>query len=359
MLATHPHRPLISICIPAYNRPSELVEVLNSIAIQGEGPWDVVICEDHSPRGDEIELVVTEFAIQHPWLRLNFYRNLQNLGYDGNLRRLIERAEGEFTMFVGDDDLLLPGSLHQTVDATRYPGVGVILRAWRSSVKFTGEVIEEFFYFPDNRVFPASAESAAALFRRSIFISGLTIRRDAALALATAEIDGTLLYQLYLVGRIACSHNSYYISNPTVMRRVGGQHFFGSAAAEKGRFAPRELTVQHSLNFIRGIFHVAAYTAKHMPANAEFEQLVRQDFARYSYPMLDIQARRISRFRLAIYVGDLAHLGLWRSVYFWIYTISLFCLGPRLCAYTIRTIKHILGRTPNLGGAAGLPATLR
>lgn len=359
MINTHPSRPQLSVCIPSYNRPTELVEVLESIAAQGEGPWDVVIFEDHSPRGDEIESVVSGFADRYPWLRVSFERNPQNLGYDGNLRRLIERADGEFTMFVGDDDVLLPGSLHHTVDATRHPGVGVILRAWRSADKFSGETIEEFRYFPDDRVFPASPQSAAALFRRSIFISGLTIRRDAALALATADIDGTLLYQLYLVARLACSHDSYYISIPTVTRRVGGEHFFGSAAAEKGRFAPRELTEQHSLNFICGIFQVAAYSAKQMPAGAEFEHLVQQDFARYSYPMLDIQARRISRLRLAHYAGELARIGLGRSGYFWLYSIALFCLGSRACAWAVRAVKHVLGRTPNLGGAVGVPAPPR
>jgi abequosyltransferase len=359
MIIAKPSRSLISICIPAYNRPTELADLLESIAAQGEGPWDVVICEDHSPRGDEIESVVSSFMVRNPWLRVSFERNSQNLGYDANLRQLIERANGEFTMFVGDDDLLLPNSLCHIINATGHPGVGVILRAWISIDKSSGETIEEFRYFSDDRVFPAAPQSAAALFRRSIFISGLTVRRDAAQALATPDIDGTLLYQLYLVAHLANNHDSYYVSTPTVTRREGGEHFFGSAAAEKSRFAPRELSEQHSLNFIRGIFQVAEYSAKQLPAGDEFIHLVQQDFARYSYPMLDIQARRISGLRFARYAGELARIGLKRSAFFWLYVIALLCLGPRVCAGAVRATKHVLGRTPNLGGSTGLPARPR
>jgi len=354
-----PNRTRISICIPAYNRPTELAELLESIAAQGEGPWDVVICEDHSPRGDEIESVVIRFAERNPWLHVSFERNARNLGYDANLRQLIERASGEFTMFVGDDDLLLPNSLWHTIDATSHPCVGVILRAWLSVDKSTGETLEEFRYFSNDRVFPASQQSAAALFRRSIFISGLTVRRDAAHALATADLDGTLLYQLYLVAELASNHDSYYVSIPTVTRREGGEHFFGSAAAEKFRFAPRELTVQHSLNFILGIFQVAEYSAKQMPDGKKFVQLVQKDFARYSYPMLDIQARRSSGLRFARYALELARMGMKRSAYFWLYFVALLFLGPRTCAWAVRAAKHLLGHTPNLGGSTGLPAKPR
>ena len=39
-----------SICIPAYNRPEELRELLASIATEGPGDWEILVSEDHSPK---------------------------------------------------------------------------------------------------------------------------------------------------------------------------------------------------------------------------------------------------------------------------------------------------------------------
>lgn len=359
-MSIHSQRPpRLSVCIPAYNRPDELQEVLESIAGQGCGDWDVVVCEDHSPRAEEIEAVVVAFCARHPWLRVDFSRNATNLGYDGNLRRLIERATGVYVMFVGDDDILAVDSLVRTAEATRGRDLGVVLRAWTSSDKTSGRTIEEFRYFRDDRVFPASHQSAAALFRRAIFISGLTVHRKAALALSTSQIDGTLLYQLYLVARLASTNDSYYISVPTVTRRVGGEHFFGSSEVERGRFAPKQLTEQHSLTFVRGIFHVATFASRAMPDGQAFRDLVMQDFARYSYPMLEIQARRVSRLRFARYFRELARTGLGGSTYFWAYCVALLGFGPSACSWALRSAKRVLGRTPNLGGASGVTVPRR
>ena len=353
MTTQFPIQPRLTVCIPAYNRPVELGEVLESIASQGVGDWDVVVCEDHSPHADEIQAVVDDFCARHPWLRLDFSRNPKNLGYDGNLRRLLERATGDYVMFVGDDDILVDGALDRTLEATRIGIFGVLLRAWTSIDKASGKITEEFRYFPEDRIFPASHESAAALFRRSIFISGLTFHREAAHALHTNQFDGTLLYQLHLVARIASFMNSYYISDPTAKRRVGGEHFFGSSEAERERFTPKQLTEQHSLTFVRGIFHVAEQVSREMRHGQTFLKLVMRDFGRYSYPLLDIQARQISRIRLARYARELARAGLGRSPYFWGYCLALLSVGPNACSWGIRAVKHLLGRTPNMGGSSG------
>jgi glycosyltransferase involved in cell wall biosynthesis len=39
----------LSVCIPAYNRPAELRQLLESIAAQDYPHYEVVICEDASP----------------------------------------------------------------------------------------------------------------------------------------------------------------------------------------------------------------------------------------------------------------------------------------------------------------------
>jgi glycosyltransferase involved in cell wall biosynthesis len=82
------------------------------------GDWEIVVCEDSSPKGKEIAGVVRRFAQAHKLLNVRFLTTPANLGYDGNLRCLIDHAEGRYCVFMGDDDLWCAGALQQLTKAT-------------------------------------------------------------------------------------------------------------------------------------------------------------------------------------------------------------------------------------------------
>jgi glycosyltransferase involved in cell wall biosynthesis len=325
---------------------------LESIGRQGLGDWEIVICEDRSPRRAEIAEAVSQFCREYPELRVHFYSNEENIGYDANLRRLLDRAVGDYCVFVGDDDLLAPGALVRICEATTYPNVGVVLRAWTSVGKESGKQIEDFRYFKTDRLFSPGIESVAALYRRSVFFSGLTVLRAAAKTHHTDRFDGTLLYQLYLVGQLLMRHSAYYISNIVVLRRVGGEHYFGSSAQEKANFCPGRTTVSHSLAFVTGMLNIARALDGEM--NSGLFKLILQDISRYSYPLLEIQAQQLNRREFRDYAKRLAKLGLGKSPFFWGYYVAIRYIGVSISNLLIRKIKQMIGRTPQLGGSKGM-----
>lgn len=342
-----------SICIPAFNRPQELSDLLKSIASEPPGDWEIVVSEDSSPKGKEIAEVVQRFAQAHELLAVRYLTTPTNLGYDGNMRFLIDHANGQYCVFMGDDDLWCAGALQQlTKVVLANPEVGVILRAWQTVSKDTGEVLDVHRYFPSDRAFKPGPASVAAFFRRSVFISGLTIRTEAARALTTSDFDGTLLYQLYLVGNILMTMPGYYLSQMIAIRRAGGDHYFGSSVSERERFAPQQLTPDHSLNFVRGLFEIAASVeSAHGPLAG---RLIRSDIARYSYPLLAIQARMSSRTSFQRYASALSQLGLGKYFSFRIYRAALSLAGFRACDTLIDACKRMFGSTPVMGGARGI-----
>lgn len=342
-----------SICIPAFNRPQELSELLESIASEPPGDWEIVVSEDSSPKREEITEVVQQFAQAHEVLNVRLLTTPANLGYDRNLRYLADHAEGRYCVFMGDDDLWCAGTLQQLTRVTdANPGLGVILRAWRTVSKDTGEVLDVHRYFPSDRTFDPGPETVAAFFRRSIFISGLAVRTDAARAIRTSEFDGTLLYQLHLVGNILMTMPGYYLSQMTAIRRTGGPHYFGSSASERERFVPRQLTPEHSLNFVRGLLAIAGSLESN--SGSLVGRLIRSDIARYSYPLLSIQARISNRSSFQRYAAALSELGLGKYMSFRIYRAALSLAGFRICDTLIDTCKRILGSTPVMGGARGV-----
>ncbi len=338
--------PLISVCIPAYNRAALLPALLDSIVSQAGADYEIVICEDASPEREQIRRVAEQYAATIPG-RISYHENTANLGYDGNLRRLIELARAEYVLFMGNDDLLAEGAL-AVVSATvrAHPNVGVVLRSYDSFNDDPARPVQVFRYFDSEGFFPASARTIVTFFRRCVFISGMVVRRESAHRHATDRFDGTLLYQQHLVGQILANENGVYLPQILSHHRLGGTPDFGNSAVEKGRFVPREQTPGSSVQFMRGMLQIAADLEQTL--GLPVYRPILRDIGNYAYPILSIQAGG-ARWVLWRYARDLAALGLWRVPLFSVYVFGLSLLGRRNCDSLIAAIKKRLGRAPVIG----------
>lgn len=107
--------PLLSICVPTYNRAYRLRVMLEAVLPQVAEHADKVelwVSDNASP--DDTPRVVEEARRLGPF---NYSRNESNLGAIANIIRLTgELARGEFVWLLGDDDLLLPGALGRVLE---------------------------------------------------------------------------------------------------------------------------------------------------------------------------------------------------------------------------------------------------
>ena len=338
--------PTISICIPAYNRASVLPALLDSIIAQECPHFEIVICEDRSPEREKIHETIIRYQAGHPGL-IRYFENETNLGYDGNLRRLIECASGRYCLFMGNDDLMCGGTLGVVASAVeRHPNVGVVLRSYAAFDESPERIVQEFRYFPQETFFPAGEDTIATVFRRSVVISGMVVHRERALEYATDRFDGSLLYQLYLVACILTTMNAIYLPDILVLYRNGGVPDFGNSEKERGRFVPKEHTPESSLHFMQSMLDIALYVeAQHHVA---IYGAILRDIGNYSYPVLAIQTDKpLSVFWS--YAYRLARMGLWRSAMFYLYVVLLTVLSPSTIDRVIGVVKRRLGYTPVLG----------
>ncbi len=337
----------ISVCIPAYNRSPVLSSLLESITAQDYAAFEIVICEDLSPERKAIGEIVRRFAMTSP-VPVRYFENQQNLGYDGNLRRLLEVAQGEYCLYMGNDDLLASGALRHVASAiSRHDDIGVVLRSYSSFDDNPDTPTQTFRYFPEERFFPAGAQSIGTVFRRSVVISGMTVDRRLACELATDQFDGSLLYQLYLVARILSRRNGVFVPQVISLYRNGGIPDFGNAEAERGKFVPRQHTPESSLHFMSEMLRIASHVQS--IDKVAIRDLIVTDIANYSYPVLSIQADKPLSVFLR-YIRGLQQLGFGRSPLFHVYCVALLVLGARRSDAIIRFIKRRLGHTPLIGG---------
>ncbi|MFB5269078.1 glycosyltransferase [Paenibacillus enshidis] len=108
-LARRKNQPLLSICIPTYNREGHLRACLDSIFSQigATDLVEVVVSDNCSPDGTHD--VAASFMRQN--LNIRYVRNSENIGLDRNIIQAGEMARGTFLQLHGDDDYFLPGTL--------------------------------------------------------------------------------------------------------------------------------------------------------------------------------------------------------------------------------------------------------
>ena len=338
--------PLLSICIPSYDRPERLKSLLASVDV-APATAEIVICEDAAPRRAEVREVVAAFRASSAH-RVVYAENERNLGYDANLRQLIRNATGTWVVFMGDDDLFVPDALDRfAAFAGEHPEAGYILRTYR--VRHEDGRLEFFRYFPASRTFEKGPETYVRLFRRSVTLTGFTFRRALAADFLTDRFDGTLLYQIYLVAEIVLRHPAAYCdvcAFEAVQTFRLDKPLFGASDAERASFEPGRVTPRNSLNFMKGFFRITEYLdgVHGLDSTAR----VRKDLSKYSYPVLAIQRKRGAKEFLA-YVRSLRdEIGLDATPYFDLYAAALFVFGEAFCDRMIVAVKSVLGRTPEL-----------
>ncbi len=337
---------LLSICIPSYNRPDQLGRLLSSVECCPDRV-EIVVCEDVAPKRAQVRETVEAFRARTAY-RVVYRENEANLGYDGNFRRLIETASGTFVLFMGDDDRFCVGALDAYLDfLEENQDVGYVLRSYL--MEHPDGALEPHRYLQETTRFDPGLKTCAWLYKRSVVICGLTFKRDRALKCATAECDGTLLYQLHLVLEICLREPSVYCTLPVAIcapsyRDDTAQ--FGTAAREKDRFDVGTVTARNSINFTKGFFEISeAFDRRH---GVDSTRLIRHDLSKYSYPFLSIQRKRgaFKFLRYSICLSKETELN--ATWHYYLYTLALFLLGDRACDWMILLIKRRLGYTPNL-----------
>ncbi len=217
-----PAAPLLSICIPTYNRSRLLRQALDSIVASASGclpDVEVVISDNASP--DDTRAVAVEYQSRYPWIA--YYRNDTNIG-EANFYRAAQLARGEHVWIFGDDDKLHPRSIPAVLERIREGYDQIILNFSVWTREFDELRVAASCGTAD--VSLDDPKDAISLFSARLgFISIVTMRRSLMDAVDKGERDSYFEYGasfLYLVYSVAAlARCSAYIGEPLVLCRGG------------------------------------------------------------------------------------------------------------------------------------------
>lgn len=92
--------PLVSICIPTYNRAATIGRALESATSQDYANLEIIVADNASD--DETATVVELFTDRDP--RVKYVRHAANIGMVANLNTVIRLGSGKYRMWLADDD---------------------------------------------------------------------------------------------------------------------------------------------------------------------------------------------------------------------------------------------------------------
>ncbi len=114
--------PVVSICIPTYNRPDLLLKALKSCLAQSYKDYEIVITDNSSNEDSKNGIE----SLNNSSIR--YHKNEKNIGGLGNLNKALELSQGKYIKYLMDDDLLKPDCLEKMVPILdKYPDVGVVM----------------------------------------------------------------------------------------------------------------------------------------------------------------------------------------------------------------------------------------
>lgn len=309
----------LTVGVPAYGRPNELRDLLESLLRQSVFPMEILICEDLSPDRQELKDICQEYYDQFRNLGVNlrFHANEHNLGYDGNVRQIFSIATSTWVMLLGNDDVVLPNGIESYANyITSHVEAIMISRSFKRFEGTPTNFVGESSIFGSNKLIAAPDYSPAYIFRASGFVGGLVFNRQWADSKKIDKYDGTLYYQYYLACLAYMERGIDYLASSTIGGRASNPPLFGNAKVEQGVHKPgsytpkarakmwssvllisAELGVEKSINIIDDIkkelserqsFHVfEGYAGKSKLENLEMKlELQKLDLFGSIYPKI-------------------------------------------------------------------------
>lgn len=120
-------QPLLSICIPTYNRANLLDQSLARIikefnGLENKADVEIFVSDNQSP--DNTPEIVEKYISNG--LPIQYIRNTTNIGGDRNIIQCFRLAKGKYALVLGDDDFPIEGSLHKILNVLEQGDYGVV-----------------------------------------------------------------------------------------------------------------------------------------------------------------------------------------------------------------------------------------
>ena len=113
-------KPLISICIPTFNRANILEKTLYDLIKIKSNKIEFVINDNGST--DDTKEIVEDFKDN----RIKYFKNKSNLGFDANILKVIQNSRGLYIFLLSDEDKIETRTFHWLLNTLEISDISLL-----------------------------------------------------------------------------------------------------------------------------------------------------------------------------------------------------------------------------------------
>ncbi|GAA3722761.1 glycosyltransferase family 2 protein [Sphingomonas cynarae] len=327
----------ISICIPTYNRQTEIVDLLDSIVKQTGYKCELEIIISDNASTDNTADVVASYRDKIPLLV--YERSAENLGADRNFLKVIELASGDYCWLMGSDDRLEPGGVAAVEQSfAAHPGLaGLSVNRAAYPYAMTERIAERPVAggkVPHDVVIENADYIFSVLGEYFGYLSGQIVRRSLWNEVVSAD-DVTRYFNayvhVYVIGRMIQRCPKWlYVSQRCVGWRAGNDSFLS-----EGEFKRMSIDVLGYAHISRGLFGPNSRTYH------DVNRTVASVHVRYAVMGAKLNDAPFSFYRQAI---PLLMRSYWQYPVFWMRTVPVLLAPSRLMRIVRWGYRHTFKR---------------
>jgi len=211
----------VSVCIPTYDRPRELLKALNSCFSQTYQNFEIVIFDNSE--GYSTHKLIESLAKKN----IRYFKNPKNVGPIENLKLAVDHANGKYIKVLMDDDILYPTAIEKMVVALESnSNAGVVMAPMEiiddqdNRINYRAYLIKNlpliYRYQKRSQIIPKKKILHDFLTSQypCCVPSGIMYRKECFEVLGSLDLDMKFAVDVEICARFATRYDFFYIDEP-------------------------------------------------------------------------------------------------------------------------------------------------
>lgn len=219
----HTKQPLLSITIPAWNRPEHLRIALKSLLEQIVPSYqdciEVLICDDASP--NPLYPAIQDLVEAYDFVK--FHRNQSNVGLQKNLIECTHQVKGRYLWIFGDDDFLAADHALRTImNHLQRREIAVLILNKKRCDKAGNVIMDNYLGIESDKIYPTLAAFCHeyGLYGVLGFVTSVIFERNPFMMVEAEPYEGTMYPQLGKLIEAHASAPAYLVGDPLICHRT-------------------------------------------------------------------------------------------------------------------------------------------
>lgn len=323
----------LSIAVTSYSRVFELERCLKSIDSSFINEIEVVVSEDCSPKKDEIKKLLQKISSISPY-KIIFNSNEKNLGYDKNIKKLIDLSTSEYILFITDDDMFSKNSLDTIICNLKEQKPAFLLTPYLH-VK-TGMQDRKY---ERSHLIKSGLNSVNKYLFNSILVSGLIFKKSLIPEYHADKFDKLIYSQVYIFSSILYKNEGAYLNVNLIDCVEDGENAYGKSESNINKELANRAKPISNLEFNKGLIQIIRIF------DDDYNENLHKDFS-WEYSLRSwrglSESKKMSQKEMNDYFKKLLNLDISRPYISYLYFLGLSILGFKITNFLLSTPKHYL-----------------